>query len=285
MADNSISLHFGLKEGTKADLEVVAEAALLWVETLRAAAARIDPNAKIRVELIDADEGSLRLNTILEWMEAQLTRIDEGSSKYPRLRKLALALALFVVLEGPSKYEDYFGDDTLRLNDQDRRLIEQLLERTKGAPEVEEPKKKFFRVLERNPAISSVGVSEERKQAPFALVPSSQFAERGGLFAVLDDDGERTDYDILDVILVSPVLRNEQRSWQFEQLEGAIPFSAVMKDARFLAALDESHIQERLRSGIRMTIRVETKRRRVGGVWIVKRGGRSVVEVISPQVD
>jgi len=37
MADGSISLYFQLKPGEKADLEVVATAALAWVEGLRAA--------------------------------------------------------------------------------------------------------------------------------------------------------------------------------------------------------------------------------------------------------
>ncbi len=68
MGAEAISLYFRLKDGEKADLEVVAAAAIQWVETLRAAAAIIDPSARINVELLDATEGSLRLNTVLSWL-------------------------------------------------------------------------------------------------------------------------------------------------------------------------------------------------------------------------
>ena len=70
MTDDSISLYFSLKPGEKADLEVIATAALEWLESARAAAREIEPSAQIRVELVDADESSLRLNTILDWVES-----------------------------------------------------------------------------------------------------------------------------------------------------------------------------------------------------------------------
>ena len=78
MSDQGISLYFALREGRRADLEVVSEAALHWIAAIRAAASEIDPNVHIRVELIDADVGSLRLNTILDWVEEQLARAGPG---------------------------------------------------------------------------------------------------------------------------------------------------------------------------------------------------------------
>ena len=58
-----------------------------------------------------------------------------------------------------------------------------------------------------------------------------------------------------------------------------------MRDKRFLKALEESHVREQLRTGIPMTIRLEVKEQKDGGDWVVKRGGRSVIEVISPKID
>jgi hypothetical protein len=66
---------------------------------------------------------------------------------------------------------------------------------------------------------------------------------------------------------------------------GLPEFSAVMRDKRFLAALKDNHVRENLRTGIRMTLRLAIKEHKVGDVWLVKRGGRSVVEVISPEVN
>jgi hypothetical protein len=98
--DGSISLYFTLKPGEKADLEVVATAALEWLESARAAAREIEPNAQISVELVDADESSLRLNTILDFIESQLDKIEKGGSHHPRLRRLAIALAIFIPTTG-----------------------------------------------------------------------------------------------------------------------------------------------------------------------------------------
>ena len=92
MSDGEISLYFGLQEGQKADLEVVALAALEWVAGMRAAALELDPGAQIRIEFVDAVESSLRLNAIFDWLEKQLEQIQVGSGRYPRLRKLAIAL-------------------------------------------------------------------------------------------------------------------------------------------------------------------------------------------------
>lgn len=66
MEDGVISLHSGLREKENADLEVVAEATLYWVEALKAAAREITPDAEIKIELVDAVEGSLKLNVVLE---------------------------------------------------------------------------------------------------------------------------------------------------------------------------------------------------------------------------
>lgn len=60
MATSSdLSLYFQLKKGEKADLEVVAAAALAWVDALRAAAIAIDPDAELKVEIVDAEDASL----------------------------------------------------------------------------------------------------------------------------------------------------------------------------------------------------------------------------------
>lgn len=284
--DGEISLYFGLKEGQRADLEVVAAAALVWVEAVRAAARAISPEAQVRIEIINAAESSLRLNTILEWMETQLTRIDKGTAKYKRLRKLAIALAVFVPTVGYPTFDFYFGTKpTASLNEQDRKLLNELLEQTRKDPAVKEKSQKFFKTLERDRSISTAGVSEGHNDPPIVNIPSEQFPERGGLWVILDDDAqERTTYPVVDVVLIAPVLLPLPRVWTF-QPAGLPEFRATMRDKKFLSALNENHIREQLRVGIPMTIRLAVKETKVSGVWVQKNRGRSVIEVISPKVD
>jgi hypothetical protein len=287
LSDGEISLYLGLQKGQKADLEVVALAALEWVAGMRAAALEIDPEAQIRIEFVDANESSLRLNVILDWLEKQLEQIQVGSGRYPRLRKLAIALAIFIVVSGPQTYDFYFGDKTVSLSEEDRHLLNELLDKTRENPEVKARKQKFFKTLERDKAITSAGVAEHRKDEPIVLVPADQFAEHGGLWAIVDEDDrqkERTTYPVVDVVLIAPVLLPVPRSWKF-QPPGLPEFSAKMDDKRFLAALLHDHVRERLRVGIPMTLRLAVKEAKVDGVWQQKSGGRSVIEVISPKVE
>lgn len=280
--DGSLSLYFDLKEGEKADLEVVAQAAIHWVGAIRAVARQIDPDMNVRVEIIDASEGSLSLNTVLDFLERQLTRVEEGSGRHPRLRKLAIALAIFLPVSGFETYDLYFGDGRVELSETDRAVLNDILKHVKPTPEVIEKKEKFFKTLEHDPAIKGVGFSEKRTQ-PFVMIPSDQFPERGGLWSIQEQDPDkRTIYPVVDVTLIAATLVKKPRAWRF-QPDGLPEFSAKMKDKRFLDALEDDHVRERLRIGIRMTIRLRVEEKKVGGVW--QAGRRQVVEVISPRVD
>jgi len=282
----ALSLYFDLKPGEKADLEVVAAAAIKWVEALRAAAREIDPDTNIKVELLDAEEGSLRLNTILEWMESQVARIQDGSGKYPRLKKMAIAAAVFVPLTGYPTYDFYFGDHAVELSQEDRQRLDDFIAITKGKPSIERPAQEFFRALEQDPSIKGVGVTESKDERPRTIIPSSEFPERSGLWSTPQVDivdQKRTSYPIVDVTLISPVLVRKKLAWKFQPDGGMPAFTAKMSDERFLEALDEKHVKESLSTGIRMKLRLKVEEVNSGGVWEPKK--RTVVEVISPRAN
>jgi hypothetical protein len=102
--------------------------------------------------------------------------LDECRRRYPRLRKLAIALAIFIPTVGIPTYDFYFGDKSVSLSKDDRELLNQLLERTKENPEVKVRKQNFFRTLERDKSITSAGVAEGKKDDPIISVPAVQFA-------------------------------------------------------------------------------------------------------------
>jgi hypothetical protein len=283
MAEANLTLHFGLKPGARADLEIVASAALHWVSALRAAARELDPGADIHVEIIDAFESSLRLNTFLDWAERALERFEVGTRTHPRLRRLAIALAIFIPTVGYPTYDFYFGSDVAVLSDEDRQRLDELLDRLQKNPVVSEEKQKFFNQVEKDDSITEVGFAEHSKGRPVILVPRSQFAERGGLWALHDEVGERSTYPVVDVVLVGPILLPQERSWRFRS-EAGEEFSASMRDKRFLKALARASVQESLSVGIQMSLRLKLDEKKVGGVWILKKRGRSVIEVLSPKV-
>ncbi|NVN88612.1 MAG: hypothetical protein HXX15_21240 [Rhodopseudomonas sp.] len=293
MSEGNISLYFKLKPDQTADLEIVANAALEWLYAVRAAASELEPGAQVRIGLIDADEGSLRLNAVFDWLEGQLERVDKGSSRYPRLRKLAVALAIFLPTTGAQTYSYYFPpqqevslkEDDKKLLEENNALLRELIGKAQKNPEVETRRKKFFRMIEKDTAITAAGLTESRDSTPLVMIPASQFAEKSGLWAISDDQPtERVIYPTLEVTLIAPVLLPIPRSWRFQPEDGLPEFTAKMKDMQFLEALKSDHVKERLRTGIKMTVRLKVKEQKIGDVWVTKRGGRSVVEVIHPKV-
>lgn len=286
MAEDTLSLYFGVRPGERADLEVVAAAAIAWSEGLRAAARAVDPDIELRVELVDADQGSHIVNTILTWVERHiephLERIERGAARAPRTRKLLVALAAFAAFTAPSTYDLYFGDPDFTEND--REMLRELSAKVANDAAVIEARKKMFRAAEREPKITGLGIKDTPDSEPIIVVPANQFAEGGGLWSdqerMIDS---RTLNPVLDVVLVRPALVHTPRNWTF-RIDGLPEFEATMKDRKVLDAMS-SGIPLRMREGIPMKIRMEVKEVMVDGEWRLVRGGRSVLEVLSPQFD
>lgn len=257
------------------------------MESLRAVARAYDPNSDVKVEIVDADEASLSINTIIDWfernIERRLDRIGRGGGRLPRTRKLALALAIFLIVTGYPTFDFYFGEGDF--TEEDRTMLREVYEKAKADTAVETAKRKFFRTIEREPAIAAIGIREYPTSQPIALVPSDRFAEAGGLWAGEDSDvQEQITRPVLDVVLVKPALVHTPRAWTFKP-EGLPEFEAVMRDPLVLKAIQEKGLPERMREGIPMTIRLEVREVFVDGQWKLVRGGRSVIRVISPKVD
>ncbi len=286
MSDNQISLHFELQHGKKADLEIVSAAAIAWVEALRAVARAVDPDSDVKVELVDADESSLIFNTLVDWfernVERRIERLDRGGGRLPRTRKLALALAIFLIVTGYPTYDFYFGERDF--TPEDRAIMNEILEIARTDAGVETAKRKFFRTIEREPIITAVSIREKPKGPSLATVSSGQFAVAGGLWSIHEEDETtQISYPVLDVVLVKPALVHTPRAWTFKP-EGLPEFDAVMRDPVILRAMEKG-LPERMREGIPMTIRLEVKEHLVDGQWKLARGGRSVTRVISPKLD
>ena len=165
-------------------------------------------------------------------------------------------------------------------------MLREIYEAIVHDPAVETAKRKFYRTLEREPAITGVGIKEKPDDTkPLIMVPSEHFPEASGLWAP-EEDGPKIEvsHTVLDVVLVKPALVHTPRSWTFKP-EGLPEFDAVMRDPGVLAAIQSQGLPERLREGIPMTIRLEAKEERIGGQLRPIRGGRSVIRVISPKLD
>ncbi len=287
MSGENISLYFGLKDDKTADLEIISSAAIAWVETLRALAQSVDPDSDVRVSLVDVEQGSAVYNTVIDWfdrkIEPQLERVAKGLEKSPpRSRKLVIGLAVFTITTAIPTYQAYFGDG---FSDEDRERMKRIEQQTKNSAAVETARQKFFRAVEREPAIKTIEIKEDAKSEPIIVIKSEEFPASGGLFSIQSEiNQERITQTVIEVVLVKPALVHTPRAWTFKQ-DGLPEFDAVMRDGKVLQAIQDKGFPEKMREGIRMTIRLEAKEELVDGQWRLVRGGRSIMRVISPKLD
>lgn len=281
MAENAVSLYFKLEEGQSADLEIISEAAIAWVETLRAAAQAVFPESDVKVELVNVDQSSAIFNTLVDWFDRNADQIVRGYDRQPRGRRVVLALAVFTITAAYPTYDVMFGDD---FTAEDRAMLKRIEEQTRNDPAVRTARGKFYRIVERERVIEAVGIKEEPKAEPIVLKESKSFEHDDGLFTVESDIPERVTQSVHEVVLVKPALVHTPRSWTFKP-DGLPEFDAVMRDGKVLNAIQTRGFPEQMREGIRMTIRIETREVLVEGQWKLVRGGRSVMRVIDPKID
>lgn len=283
----AVSLYLELKPHEEVDLEVAADMAIQWSRAMKAAGAAIDPEYDYRVSLIAAKPGSKNWLAKIERSKPnQIAKdIKAGWESVPLIMRWTIGLVVVLPITAIPTWQYWTGEATF--SDAQVKQMNDAFERALRNDSLKGHRRKMFQDAQRDSTITGVGggVPDGPDWRPAKTVPANQFAIEEGLFEVVEEDvKQRTTPVELDVILKAPDLENAPRTWVFKQPGISGTIRAVMRDKRFLDALEKSEVRERFRTEIPMRIRIETKEELIGGNWKVTRGGRSVVEVISPEV-
>ncbi|GHA88033.1 hypothetical protein GCM10009069_08730 [Algimonas arctica] len=197
-----------------------------------------------------------------------------------RLKRLALGIAIFLITTAGPTYRFWFpSDPKVELSDEDRLKLDEILEIISESEELKASNKRFFKAISNDPAVSGVGICKSPDEMPFVLVPSSEFAERSGLWEPEDDALERTSERLADVVLESPNLSSEDRKWRFLDVNTGKSFYAKMRDDDFVKSLTEGRVNENLRTNIKMKVNVSYKERRENGEWVIVSATTEVTKV------
>ncbi|MDR7103046.1 hypothetical protein [Croceicoccus sp. BE223] len=273
----AISLKFELAADRSADLEIISEAAIAWVEALRAAAQAVDEKTDVRVRLVNVERRSALFNVLGEWFDRAADKWEAA----PRRAKLIRALTIFTIVSGYPTYQAYFGDG---FGEEERKQLDRIEAACQKDPAVTAARQKFFRVIEREPAVTAVSLKAHPDAEPYATIPSTEFAEAGGLFMPEEElPSERVGRTVMEVVLVKPALVAKPRNWTFK-LEGFGEFDAVMRDPVVLQTVGSNGL-DGMKEGMRMTVRIETREVLSNGKWRPSRNGRSIIRVISPKLN
>lgn len=280
-----LSLYLELQKGSHVSLESAARIALAWNNLVVETFAIIDPSAEIRVELIDAVDSSLGYRSLIK-------AISKVAKQHPYIAGgIGGVMGTFFSIPlshfGEHIWEEIYAaighvDDARQCAIDDPEKVRLSAEKGRSSSFAAPQKRELFTQLEREPIILGAAVTPSItiKPPPALFIPRAEFAGRAGIDAITTETVEkRTISERMRVILLTPKLQPKELMWQFAGEDGR-PFSAKMRDANYLKALEEHRTGAELMIGLWMDIQVETKLETVGGIWAEK--SLEVTKVYSP---
>jgi hypothetical protein len=283
----AVSLYFDTKHGRRLELEEAAEIAVAWGSALRQTLREVQPGVELRIELVDGDDGSLWLNTLLRLAESALETISRGADAYPRLKAIAKGLAIIVVATpiqwtADQVWEAIISDEPeiARLSPAAQQQILDTFSEALNEGTASAEKRRLARRVAGTGAIKRIGIAPAPYREPHVMVSADEMREFASREEVQIESTRRRVVE-MEVILVSPVLEGKERSWKFREF-GMPEFGAVMKDHDFLDAIARGALHQEFRFGIEMVIEVEVKEVLENDVWVPAE--RSVLRVIRPYV-
>ena len=257
-----------------ADLEVVARAALALSAAIQDVAYVLDPSLDIRIELASGTEGSLSLNAILR-------NLKDHKGQSLTLGAVALVvmgwLGTHALDYGFEKIADFVtGSDHDQFTPAQHKELTEIVTKAVEGQVAHQHVQRFYREVERDPAIKGVGGTTVPGQRPAVIIPRAEFSARGGRATPREETiNRRVAIERIRVLLISPVLLPGNRRWKLRSAQGE--FGAAIKDDEFINRVLTGTTSIRMKAGIEMEVELEVTEEFRHGVWEVI--DRSVIHV------
>lgn len=270
MQAGSFSLYLDLEPGETASLEVIAKTSLAFVEAVRELAFILDPSLEIEIALVSGTEGSLSLNALFKSKKVK----DLFSTK----ALIAAMTVSFMWFGGHARdwvlekvLEETIGPESItHLSKEDLASIAETATEAVTKKLANGHVQQVYKELQADPTIKGVGATIVPATRPTNIVPRSEFPARAGSnVETIRTERKRTRESREWLTLVSPVLVEGDRIWEFTGTEGKI--SAPVKDRNFLHSVPTGATGLRLVSGIRLDVDLKTFEEFEDGAWHVKR--------------
>lgn len=281
-----ISLYFGVEEGRRADLEVIAKATIEWVELIRELASVVAPGVEFDIEFVESEEGSV-------WLSNLLKAARDGDRK--ALAAITYAVLLFFAASPALHLQTDFGDAVLEklghtheveLTEEDKADIANKVAEAIERTAVEDRRRNLIRQVERDKDIDSVGVGYmPDPKGPMASIGREHFpaigakAQQSRVTIIRDT---QTQQNVRVKIIRANLEEGEAKPrWRFA--EGDTKWSADIEDEEFIYALNAERTGLPLAVGQTLIVDVAIDRKMVEGAW--QEDNRRIVRVIEPGVN
>jgi hypothetical protein len=259
---------------------VVARAALAITAAIQDLAYVIDPSLDIRIELASGTEGSLSLNAILR-------NLKDHKGQSLTLGAVAIVIMSWLGTHaldyGFEKAADLITDaDHEAFTPAQHKELTDIVTKAVEGQVAHQHVQRFYREIERDPAIKGVGGSTVPGQRPAVIVHRAEFPERAGRMAPVEQTiHRRSSVERVRVLLISPVLLPGNRRWKLRSAQGE--FGAAIKDTEFINRVLTGTTSIRMKAGIEMDVELETAEEFRHGVWeVTERNVTHVDNLIEP---
>jgi len=279
MDEESISIYFGLEQGSRADIEVIARSLLELSFAIKDVTYYLDPGLEIKIEVVRGADGSLIVDLIIK-------AVKYVTPDKETLRGLPLIILFWLGTDLRQYIDNKWLDHVLTKDGTSEADITHQKETEKKAIQAKLDDinhddvggihiRNFYGNLYLDHNITSVGATQSPGKRPETIVRRQDFPAK----AHLDRHHRVTEVRVLKeemrVTLISPMLVAGHRKWKFKGQNGE--FSAPINDNDFQRKFLAGQTSIKLQAGIDMDVVVSVLENRIDGVWHV--ASREIVEV------
>jgi hypothetical protein len=245
--EETVTLYLGLKEGEKADFEVVGLAAAAFAEAVKEISYILEPGLDVRLEFDSGTEGSLKLKAIIKTFKSP-------DSRRAALISIVGTVGLMLVNDargyGFGKLMDAFfaSEQRKELSDEDVKRIAKAVIDINHGKIAKAPIQRMYKQLERDENIESVGAITKPDDKPTQPIPRSSFPEKAGIVQIVETiNKSRVIPSKERLTLVSPVLLPNDRVWRFHSSHGQHGYH--VKDEKFLSDVLDGKLHVTMKQG------------------------------------
>lgn len=267
-----ITLYLGIPQGYHADLATVSRIGLSFTELVSEIAHDLFPDADIRVEAVDATEGSFGWNTLTRIYLDAKAGVLTGARRYPKVGLLTAYVALRILNNAVDWSQDQIMDwmagkdapaEVRGMTRAEMAEIAADIASLIRRGVAEQPADRIFKDAKKDSVVDSVGVTARKAVRPEILIYRPQFDTSRPV--EVEAEQHRVRSQDMSVTLISPVLAPGERRWKFATASGE--FGAPITDAKFVDDVLSGRANIRLRAGLVLDVAVEIKESSVDGVW------------------
>lgn len=285
MKQTPISLYFDIPRGQHANLEVVARAAIEWVELIRDIAAVVSPGLEFEIELVQTEDGSL-------WLSNLIKALKEGDRKSLAVLVTSVIIffaagpALHIQTDAGDKFWEMLGHHhDVTLSEEDKQEIIDGVKAAIEQTDAESRRRSLILETEKDEAILGVGVGiTPSAEGPIYSIPRSEFAfYAAGVERRQPQLPKDTIYQLcvrVKIVRASLEEGEAKPRWRFS--EGGTKWSADIEDEEFVLALNLQQTGLLLAVGQSMVVDIAIDRKFVDGAW--EEANRRIVRVVQPTV-